>query len=321
MNVGQVKRALKKFILDKNYRFVILSSFGFYRSMDDIEFCKKSYYAHTGRVLNLDNPQSFNEKLQWLKLYYKNPLYTKMVDKYEVRKIVEERVGSEYLTPLLGVWDKPEQINFDLLPQKFVLKCTHNSGLGMCICKDKAKLNIHKVTKSLTKGLKENHFYREREWPYKNAKPRIIAEKFLENTEFGGLIDYKFYCFNGIPRFLYIGFADIVDDIKHDKMSFLTLDWEKAPFYRTDHEPLSTIPEKPCCFDEMISIAKKLSEGIPFVRVDLFMVDNKVFFSEFTFTPGGGLGIFSPYEWEMEIGSWIDLEEVKLKNGHECNNK
>ena len=308
MKVYRYIRGILKYIFDPSYRFLFDASRGKYNKLSDEIYLMKMFKAKTGRELKLNAPVSFNEKLQWLKLYDRKPEYITMVDKYKVREYISQKIGNEYLVPLLGVWDDPEDIDFDSLPDKFVLKCNHNSGLGMCICKNKKELNIKKVKKGLAEGLKENHFYAQREWPYKNVKPKIIAEKYLENTEFDGLIDYKFYCFDGEPKFLYVGFARIVNGIKYDEMTYLTLDWKPTPFSRPDHKELLKIPEKPACLDEILNIAQKLSTGIPFVRVDLFLVNDKIYFSELTFYPGGGLGLFMPEEWEQKIGNWINLQ-------------
>ena len=307
MRLNKLIRATYRFLFYSGYRFKILASLGLYNGLSDEKFCEKSYRAVTGKKLNLESPKLFNEKLQWLKLYYRNDLLTTMVDKNEVRHYISEKIGEQYLVPILGVWQNAEKIDFEKMPDKFVLKCNHNSGLGMCVCTDKSKLDIEHTKKQLEKGLAENHYLGQREWPYKNVKPLIIAEKFMESSDGMGLFDYKFYCFNGVPKFLYLGFADIVDNVKHDKMTFLTLDWNKAPFYRMDHEELTNLPPKPKCFDEMISVAKKLSEQLPFVRVDLYSINNKVYFSELTLTPGAGLGVFYPEEWEAKIGEWLHL--------------
>lgn len=284
--------------------------------LPDEYYLKLLYRMHIGRKLNLSNPITFNEKLQWLKLYDHRPEYTMMVDKYLVRKYTTETIGEEYLIPLIGVWDDPADIDFDALPNQFVLKCNHNSGTGMCICKDKSKLDINKVKEELRKGLAQDYYLTGREWPYKNITRKIICEKYIEvhystNSEITGLLDYKFYCFNGEPRFLYVGYADVRDGVKHDRMTYLDLDWNKTAFKRPDHDELSFFPEKPSNFDEMIAVAKKLSEGIPFVRIDLYNINKKIYFSEMTFFPGSGFSPFSPEEAETTLGSWIELPKIE----------
>ena len=314
----KVLKILKK-ILDKDKRFLYLDSKGFFKNMDDKKYLEKKFNAITGLKLNLNNPKTFNEKLQWLKLYDRKKIYTKMVDKYEAKQYVKSIIGNQYIIPTIGVWNSFEEIDFDKLPDQFVLKCTHDSG-GLVICNKKSEINIKEVEKKLNKSLNNNYYYKGREWPYKNIKPRIIAEKLMvdknviENKfESSGLIDYKFYCFNGQPKFLYVGYANIVNDVKKDMLSFYDLNWKKAPFYRQDYEELNFNPVKPEKFNEMITIAKKLSKDVPFLRVDLYYIDGNIYFSELTFFPGSGYGIFSPSEWELKIGEWIDLPENEVK--------
>lgn len=280
--------------------------------MPDVPFLKLAFNSRMGKKLNLQNPQTFNEKLQWLKLYDRRPEYTMMVDKYKVRDYIAEKLGEEYLIPLLGVWDDPDEIDFDALPNQFVLKCNHNSGVGLCVCKSKSALNIPEVKEKLRKGLAQNYYITNKEWPYKDIPRKIICEKYMEdesptNSDVTGLLDYKFYCFNGEPRFLYVGYADIKDGIKRDKLTYFDLDWNKTVFKRTDHAEIPFHVEKPDNFNEMIAIAKKLSESIPFVRVDLYSINNRIYFSEMTFFPGSGFAPFSPEEWEYTLGSWIPL--------------
>ncbi len=279
--------------------------------MSDEEYLKIMFKKKTGKELNLHDPKGFNEKLQWLKLYNRKPEYTIMVDKVLAKEYVSQIIGSEHIIPTLGVWSDADEIDIDNLPQQFVLKCNHNSGSGMYICTDKSKMNIKQIRRSLNKGLKSDSFYASREWPYKNVPRRILAEQYMVDQNSKSLIDYKFYCFNGNPRFLYIALANYTNGKKNDVLSYINLDWTPAPFFRTDHNPFPYSLNKPDKFDEMITIAAKLSEGIPFVRVDLYYINGQVYFSEYTFSPGGGFNEFKPYEWEREIGSWIDLSQVK----------
>ena len=256
-----------------------------------------------GKTLNLSSPRTFNEKLQYLKLYDHNPVYTKLVDKVEVKDYVTERIGNKYIVPTIGVWSSPDEIRFDSLPQKFVMKCNHNSGLGMCICKDKEKLDICKVKKELTKGLKQNYYLARREWPYKDVPRKIIAEQYLENSEEGGLTDYKIHCFNGVPRFILVckdRFAE-----KGLTEDFFTPEWEhmsvKRPQIPNAEAPISK-PEK---LDEMLVLAEKLAKDIPFVRVDFYYVDDRIYFSELTFFPAAGFVPFEPEEWDEVFGDWL----------------
>lgn len=283
-----------------------------YRCMPDKMYIQMIYYRNFGRFINWKNPQSFTEKINWLKVYDRNPLYTVLADKYAVKAWVEKKIGKEYIIESYGVWDKFEDIDFHSLPNSFVLKCTHDCG-GIVIVKDKSKFDTNGEAKGfLNKCLSKNSFLPGREWVYKSVKPRIIAEKYVndnvaEKEGMEGLIDYKFYCFNGVPRFLYVACANYVDGRKNDLLSYYNLDFSEAPFTRTDHGILPFKPLKPVCFDEMIEIARTLSEGIPFVRVDLYAISGRPYFSEMTFYPGGGFGAFVPQEWEYEIGNWIKL--------------
>lgn len=296
--------------------FVSLSGRNYLKFIPDKLCVSILYRIHTHKRLNVDNPQTFSEKLQWLKLYDHNPRYTQLVDKYEGKIIVKSLIGEEHIIPTIGVWDRFEDIDFDSLPNQFVLKCTHDCG-GLVVCKDKEKLDIEVARKKIVPCLKRNYYWAAREWPYKNVKPRIIAEEYKTDSHVignpaldksaDGLLDYKFYCFNGEPKFLYVGFANMKNGIKKDLLSFLDLNWKPTPFYRLDHEPLPFEIEKPEKFDEMLEIARKLTTGIPFVRADMYYLDNQIYFSELTFSPGSGFGPFNPDEWERKMGDWIEL--------------
>ena len=267
------------------------------------------YFAKFKKRLRLRNPQTFNEKLQWLKLYDRRKIYTTMVDKYEAKKHVAERIGEEYIIPTLGVWDRVEDIDFDNLPEKFVLKCTHDSG-GLVVCRDKSKLDIEAAKRTLEKSLKQRYFYAAREWPYKNVRPRIIAEAYMEDGEQKeGLVDYKFYCFSGEPKFLYVSKG--LEDHSTASISFLNLDWTFAPFQREDYKGFENLPQKPKGYDTMLRLAAEMSKGIPFLRVDLYEINNNIYFSELTFTPCGGMMTFNPKEWDAAIGEWIQLPEKR----------
>jgi hypothetical protein len=266
----------------------------------------------TGKRIHLREPKGFNEKIQWLKLYHRNPNYTLMVDKFSVRKFVADRVGEKYLVPLLGVWENADDIDFEQLPNQFVLKCNHNSGGGMCICRDKSQLDIVKVKKEINAALRKNYYYEEREWAYKNVHPRVIAEKYMVNTLIDNTKysheDFKFYCFNGEPKFFYVGMEDTSNGSKVKLMlSFFDLEFRPTEFGRSDCEPIPFDVKKPACFEEMLGIARRLSADIPFVRIDLFIANNQVYFGEMTLCPGGGFGFFKPEEWEEKIGDWLEL--------------
>lgn len=305
MKVLKYAKAIKRYIADKNYRFLIDAGKGKYDKLSDMEYLEKKFYAMLGYSLNLSNPQTFNEKLQWLKLYDRKPEYTMMVDKYKVREYIKEQLGEEYLIPLLGVWDKAEDIDFDKLPNQFVLKCNHNSGFGMYICKDKSKLTqkeIKVIRKNLTKGLQQDYYLTGREWPYKDVPRKIIAEKYMED-ETGQLRDYKFYCFNGEPKIIMINSDREIGKTKADyfDMDFHWLDFK----WGYDHAPVK--PLKPKKFEKMKEIAAVLSKDIPELRVDFYEVDNKIYFGELTFFDGSGFDRIEPREWDEKVGDWVTL--------------
>lgn len=300
-------RTLKEIIKKPSLLFMTLGHRGFFNWMDDKTYIKIVYRITMGKTLNLDNPKSYSEKLQWIKLYDRNPLYTKLVDKYEAKKIVEKEIGFEYIIPTYGIWDSFDDIDFDILPNRFVLKCTHDSG-GLVICRDKCKFNKRKARKIINKCLKHNYFWGDREWPYKDVKPRIIAEKYMEDSYTSELRDYKFFCFNGQVKALFIA-TDRSKGAHETKFDFFDAEYSHLPF-TNGHPNADVVPEKPKCFEEMKSIAAKLSKGFPSVRVDLYEVDGKVYFGEMTFFHWSGHMPFEPEEWDYKFGSWINLSNT-----------
>ena len=282
---------------------------GYFDKMDDESFLKMAYKRKLGKELNLDNPETFNEKLQWLKLHDRRPEYTMMVDKFEVKEYVSNIIGKEHIIPTIGVWDSFDDIDFQQLPDKFVLKCTHDSG-GLAICKDKESFDKVAAKKKIEKSLQSNFYRGGREWPYKNVIPRIIAEKYMEDTEGNGLTDYKFYCFNGSPEYLYV--SQGMDNHKTARISFLTMNWENAPFGRKDYMQFEKLPPKPQRFDEMKLIAKKLSKDHSFLRVDLYEIKGEIYFSELTFSPCCGFMPFVPDEFDKKLGDMLQLKDEKL---------
>ena len=277
------------------------------KKLSDEEYLKKTFQLSMGKPLNLENPQTFNEKLQWLKLYDRKPEYTMMVDKYLVREYIAKTIGEEYLIPLLGVWNSPDEIDFEKLPNQFVLKCNHNSGLGMCICKDKTKLNIKKVKAELAKGLKQDYYLTGREWPYKDVPRKIIAEQFMVDESGYELKDYKFFCFDGQVKALFVA-KDRQTKGEETKFDFFDENFNHLPFI--NGHPNSKPPYfKPENFDEMKSLAEKLSVGIPQVRVDLYNINGHVYFGELTFSHWSGMVPFEPEEWDYKLGEWIQLSK------------
>lgn len=274
--------------------------------LPDYIFLKTKYRYKFNKKLDLNNPQTFNEKLQWLKLYDRNPEYTKMVDKYEAKKYVANIIGEEYIIPTLGVYDKFEDINFATLPNQFVIKCTHDSG-GLIICKDKTKLNIKEARKKINKSLKRNYFYTGREWPYKNVKPRIIAEQYMVDESGTELKDYKIFNFNGIPQFIQVDF----NRFKGHQRKLYSTDWKELDFnlvYSINKNVKISKPEK---LKEILKLAKKLSINHSFIRTDFYVINDKIYFGELTFFPEAGFGKFIPEEWDEKLGNILELPKEK----------
>ena len=277
------------------------------RIRDDL-YLRIVYKKIFNRELDLKNPKTFNEKLQWLKLYDRNPQYTEMVDKYQVKKYIADLIGEEYIIPTLGVYDKFDDIDFEKLPDKFVLKCTHDSG-STIVCRDKDNFDYKQTKKKINKLLKKNFFYGGREWPYKNVKPRIIVEKFMQNGEEKELKDYKFYCFSGIPKFLYV--SEGLENHETARISFFDMNFNFEDFSRTDYKKMDKKPDKPVNFEKMKELAAKLSKGIPFVRIDLYEINGQLYFSEFTFSPCSGFMLFNPEEYDEIVGNLLVLPGEK----------
>jgi len=259
------------------------------------------YRLGMGKKLNIENPVTFTEKLQWLKLHNINPLYSRMVDKFRAREIVSGIIGEKYLVPLLGVWDKFEDINFKALPDEFVLKTTHDSGTVL-ICRDKTVFDFSYARQVLNKALKKNYFYKSREYPYKNAIPRIIAEKLLKPQNQYGLNDYKFFCFNGKPEFLLV----VTNEGNMKFNSWFDINFNPLPF-NTGFPAPSNPPQKPENFTEMITIAEELSVNLLHIRIDLYNIDGKIYFGEFTFHHAGGLIKLDPPIWDKKLGELLSL--------------
>lgn len=298
-------KSIVKYLTNCDYRFIINSNvFHKYDSWSDEIFLKRRYRAAFGKELSLSNPVNFNEKLQWLKLYDRNPLYTQMVDKHLVKSYVANLVGEKYIIPTIGVWNDPDEIDFDKLPNQFALKCNHNSGTGMYICKDKDKLDVEKVSRGLKKGLCEDYYLKSREWPYKDVERKVIAEQYIADGD-NGLTDYKVHVFNGVPRFILVC-KDRFSD-KGLTEDFFTPEWKRLDVKRPNILNSTADIEKPAQLEEILELSKKLSKDIPFVRVDFYIVKNQVFFSELTFYPASGFSAFEPEEWDYTFGTWLKL--------------
>ena len=287
--------------------FGTLAARGFFDNMSDAQYLKYMYRARMNKNLDLENPKTFNEKLQWLKLNDRNPLYTRMVDKYEAKIYVSEKIGEQYIIPTIGVWETIEDVDFNLLPKQFVLKCNHNSGLGMYICTDKSQMDVVEIKRQLKKGLEQNYYKIHREWCYKDVSRKIIAEEFIGTTE-NDLIDYKFMCFNGKVECSFTCSNRYSEDGLN--VTFFDREWNKLPFERHYSADKKEI-EKPKSYDEMIRLAECLAEGLPFVRVDFYEVDARPLFGELTFYPGAGFEEFNPQEWDRKLGDFLQLPKLK----------
>lgn len=255
--------------------------------------------------LHWKNPMTFNEKLQWLKLYDRKPIYPRLVDKAAVKDYVADRIGKEYVIKTIGIYDTPYKIDFNKLPDKFVLKTTHGGGgNGVVVCKDKNTLDVPKVRGKLKKSLESDIYTLFREWPYKDVPRKIIAEEYVESED-GDLRDYKFFCFNGEPRFLKVDFGRFVEH----HANYYDMEWNLMPFEETDVRRVAEHREiQPGNFKKMVEFARKLSQGHKFLRVDLYNVNGKIYFGELTFYPASGLGTFTPSEWDRKLGAMMSLE-------------
>lgn len=298
----------------------ILLRFLFYLGcfMPDKLFLQLKFWAITGRRLHLSHPITFFEKIQWLKLYHRLSEYTTMVDKYAVKEYVAQKIGAQYVIPTLGVWNSVDEIEWDALPPQFVLKTTHDGGSGgVVICKNKASLNRAAVIAKLKKSFRQSVYNKFREWPYKDVPRKIIAEKYMQAAhaqQDDDLTDYKFFCFDGKPVFCQV----IKDRRTHETIDFFDMDWVHQPFcgvLPTIDSPLSyssrPIP-RPKHLEEMREISARLSQGIPFLRVDLYDIDDKIYFGELTFYPASGMGFFNPAEWAVKLGNYIHLPQKTI---------
>ena len=279
--------------------------------LPDRPYLKLLYWAFMKKKLDLANPKTYNEKIQWLKLYDRNPEYTKLVDKYEVKKYVADKIGPEHIIPTYGVWDRPEDVDYDSLPERFVLKSTHDSGGVMIVNKnegfDKSKINAF-----FDKRLRQSTYQKQREWPYKNVKPRIIAEQYMEDAATQELRDYKFFCFNGEVKALFIA-TDRLNKDKPTAFDFFDTNYNWLDV-RHGHPNAEHKPAKPENFDLMIRLSEKLSKGMIHVRVDLYEINGKVYFGELTFFHHGGVVPFDPEEWDLKFGEWLVLPELNSKD-------
>lgn len=268
---------------------------------NDVLFLKVYYFLKMKEYLNLKSPRTYTQKIQWLKLHNKSKMCSDLVDKYTVKCIVSQLIGEKHIIPLIGVWEKFEDINFDVLPEQFVLKTTHDSG-NVVICKNKKDIDFELLKLRFNKALKMNYFYKSREYPYKNVVPRLIAEEYMIDKNNSELIDYKFFCFHGEPKFLQI--SKKINDVR--RVSYYDLEFNLLQFTTDGYN--SYMFEKPMLFDEMKTIASVLSKNIIHVRIDLYVINNQVYFGEYTFHNNGGIIHFNPKDWNKRIGDFINLK-------------
>lgn len=268
-------------------------------------YLKILYRVYFKKKLNLDNPKTYNEKIQWLKLNDRKKIYTTMVDKDKAKEYVASIIGEEYIIPNIGVYERFSDIDFDKIPNKFVIKTTHDSG-GVFICRDKSKVDYKKMKKIITKSLKRNFYKFRREWPYKNVKPKIIIEKYMEDEKRASIRDYKFFCFNGKPKLMYV--SEGMENHSTAKMCFLDMDYNLTKVKRKDYRLFEKIPEKPINFEKMKELAAILSKDIPHLRVDFYEIDGKIYFGELTFATCAGFVPFEKDEYDVLLGSWINIK-------------
>lgn len=277
-----------------------LDSRGVFNFMSDEMYLKFMFKLRMHRKLDLENPQYFNDKIQWMKLYNRNSEYTTIVDKYAVKQYVAKIIGNQYIIPTIGMWEKFDDIDFEKLPNRFVLKCTHDSG-GLVICKDKTKFDIEQARKKINKCLKRNYYWMGREWPYKNVPHRIIAEQYMADD----LRDYKLFCFNGIPRMTLVCSERFTKDgLKED---FYDEAWNHLNIQRPTHGNAILPIQCPKQYELMKKLATKLSEKMPFARIDFYELNERLYFGEITFYPASGFEGFQPEEWDLRLGKWIKL--------------
>jgi len=277
------------------------------RLIPDRIYLQIVYFKHFRRFINFNNPKTFNEKIQWLKLNYRNEEYTKLVDKYRVKQYITKLIGEEYVIPTLGVWNNVDDIDFKSLPEKFVLKCNNDSG-GIVICKNKKDFDEAKAKSFLKERLKNNGYWYGREWPYKNVKPCIIAEKYMEDSISKDIKDYKFFCFNGSMEFFDI---DIDRFIEH-RANYYDRNGNFLPFGKTYCPPDYTKKiEMPKNLDKMIELAETISHNTVLSRIDFYEIDGQVYFGEITFYPGSGFSPFTDEKWDYKLGDMIDLPNIK----------
>ncbi len=304
--MSRIKRIIYLISHQRNIFWCLVLS-KLYFIFSDKAYLRIKFRLMMGYKLNLESPRTFCEKLQWLKLYNRKNEYTSMVDKYSAKTYVSSIVGEQYIIPTLGFWKNPQDIDFDSLPDQFVLKVTHGGGGGgVIICKGKKNLEIERTIKQLHNCMKINLYHSSKEWPYKNVNRGVIAEEFMANNQESDLIDYKFYCFNGEPKYCQV----IQDRRTIETIDFYDMSWTRQDFIGLNQAAKHSdeIMLKPSSFDEMKNVVCKLAKGIPFVRIDMYEINEKPYFGEITFFPASGYGSFVPSKWNYILGDLINLK-------------
>ncbi|MCR4754925.1 MAG: glycosyl transferase [Lachnospiraceae bacterium] len=296
--MGNKLKILYTMVTDSDKRFIIMRNKGWLNKMDDRKYLERLWKCFMGYEIDIDNPVTFNEKLQWLKLNDRNPLYHKLADKIEVKKWVADKIGEQYIIPTLQVWNEPGEIDFDNLSDRFVLKCNHNSGVGMYICTDKLNVNAEMVRQGLAEGLAQDYYLPYREWAYKDIPRKILAEEYISTETSNdmsssyGLIDYKVHCFNGTPLFI-----EVIGDRDHSagtaKADLYDFDWNRLDWGFGDYPSFGKILPKPDNLQELYDVTSKLSEQMRYVRVDFYIIDRDLKFGEMTFYPNGGMVFYN----------------------------
>ena len=307
MKLSKLCKVGMSFLTKPYYRTRVLIKLGYYDSLSDEDFLKKVFPKYMGYPLNLENPKTFSEKLQWLKLNYRNPIQIIMVDKYEAKHFIAKHVGEQYVIPTLAVWDSVEDIDIDALPNQFVLKITHDSG-GIVICKDKSTFDFEAAKAKLRASLRQDYSRIAREWVYQNVPRRIIAEEYISELGNDDLLDYKMYSFHGEPK------LTVVCSNRFSKtgtrMNFYDMDWNSMGIHFGHYPPLPTEFPKPDTYGEMLQVAAELSKVCPFLRVDFYEIKGRLYIGELTLFPGAGFERFRPISRDYELGEWLHLETV-----------
>lgn len=287
------------------FLYYLINATPFKKCVPDKWYLTIQYRCFCGKFINWKNPKTFNEKLQWLKVYNRKPEYTMMVDKVKVKDYVAQKIGEQYVIPTLGVWDKPEDIDFDALPNQFVLKCNHDSG-SICICRDKKTFDKSKAVSKLKAAMKRDMYWDGREWPYKNVEKKVFAEKYMVDESGIELKDYKFFCFGGVPTYCQV----ISDRNTDEKIDFFDMQWGRlVGLVGLNDSVQNSEQDIPCpdSFSEMKLLAAKLANKLPFSRIDFYEINHRPYFGEITFFPADALGSFRPVDWNDRMGDMITL--------------